>query len=89
VWLHRSGKRIVYTVVPMIFVMVVTLSALVVQAKVALASAVNGDASATVVMNGVVCVALLVLAGYLIVLGGRALLDARSTPQPAPETSRS
>jgi len=76
VWLHRSGKRIVYTAVPMVFVMIVTLSALFVQAKFAFASAANGGASATVVMNGVVAVALMLLASYLIVLGARALAGA-------------
>jgi carbon starvation protein len=76
VWLHRSGKRIVYTAVPMVFVMIVTLSALFVQAKFAFASAANGGASATVVMNGVVAVALMALASYLIVLGARALTGA-------------
>jgi carbon starvation protein len=88
VWLHRSGKRIVYTVVPMAFVMVVTVSALYVQARVALTSAANGGASATVVMNGVVAAALLALAAYLVVLGGRALLDSRTAARPTPEASR-
>jgi carbon starvation protein len=79
VWMHRSGKRIVYTAVPMVFVMIVTVSALFVQARVAFAAAANGGASATVMMNGVVALALLLLAGYLIVLGGRALAAPRSS----------
>jgi carbon starvation protein len=77
VWLHHSGRRIIYTALPMVFVMVVTLSALFLQAKFAFASAANGGASASVMMNGVVAVALLGLAAYIIVLGGRALLRAR------------
>jgi carbon starvation protein len=68
VWLHRSGKKSYFTLLPMAFVMVVTLWSLVLQAlsaaqKVA-ASGLHYDA---VVLNGGVSVLLIVLALILVV----------------------
>jgi len=73
VWLHRQGKRYWYTLAPTVFVSVVTLSSLVLQVKDALSS----KATAVQQVNGVVALALLVLASYLLTLGVKALLPTR------------
>jgi carbon starvation protein len=73
VWLHRQGKRSWYTLAPTAFVSVVTLSSLVLQVKDALSS----KATAVQQVNGVVALALLVLASYLLTLGVKALLPTR------------
>ncbi len=73
VWLHRQGKRYWYTLAPTAFVSVVTLSSLVLQVKDALSS----KATAVQQVNGVVALALLVLASYLLTLGVKALLPTR------------
>ena len=73
VWLRRSGRKSLFTLLPMAFVMVVTLWSLVLQAlsaaqKVA-ASGLHYDA---VVLNGGVSVLLIVLALILVVEAARA-----------------
>ncbi len=73
VWLHRQGKRYWYTLAPTAFVSVVTLSSLVLQVKDALSS----KATTVQQVNGVVALALLVLASYLLTLGVKALLPTR------------
>ncbi len=67
VWLKRSGRRCWYTVIPMIFVMVVTLTALVKQAAFAFDGAF-GSAGFSVppLLNGVVAALLLLLAASFI-----------------------
>jgi carbon starvation protein len=74
VWLKRSGKRYWYTFAPMVFVLTITLWSLVLQIHAAFST----DAATTVqTINGVVGVALLGLAGVLLALGARAMLDPR------------
>jgi carbon starvation protein len=73
VWLRRSGKRNLFTLLPMAFVMVVTLWSLVLQMR----SAVVKVASAglhydAVVLNGGVAVLLIVLALILVAEAARA-----------------
>jgi len=73
-WLHRNGRRAWYTLVPMAFVMGMTLWSLLLQGKAALeALSGTGVHLNTVLMNGVVAVLLLSLAAFLIVEGGRVL----------------
>jgi carbon starvation protein len=61
VWLRADGRRYRYVFVPMAFVMAVTITALVIQARVGLAA--FGVNAAT--MNGIVAVVLIALAGIL------------------------
>jgi carbon starvation protein len=75
VWLHRSGRRYWFTLVPMLFVMTVTLWALILQASAVAGVLVSGAAPAAAdVLNALVALALFGLAGLLIAEGGRALV---------------
>jgi carbon starvation protein len=76
VWLRRSGRRNWFTLVPMAFVMVMTLWSLALQATAMLDSlAAPGASNGTLVLNGIVAVLLAALAGSLMVQGGRVLLQ--------------
>jgi len=81
VWLYRTGRRYWYTLVPMVFVMTVTLTALVMQiqsgVKVLMAGGLVFDPS---LLNSAVAFALLVLAVTFLVESLRAL-------QPAPPSN--
>lgn len=79
VWLKKQGKRYWYTLGPTAFVSVVTVSSLVLQVRTAL----SGQATLVERVNGLVAVALLLLAGQLLGLGVRALLRRDEPPQPA------
>lgn len=79
VWLHRMGKPIWYVVVPMIFVMSVTVVALAIQAK----AIVDFAAGTTPWINGLVSLILLGLAVALVVFAIRSWRPAIS---PAPST---
>lgn len=72
VWLKRSGKRYWYTLCPMVFILGITLWSLVLQIRTAFGA---GDASMVQLINGVVSLTLLGLAGALIVYGARALFE--------------
>jgi len=75
VWLRRSGRRYWFTVAPMLFVMAITLWSLALQAKAMVAGLLGaGVADGTQMINGVVAIVLALLAGSLVVQGGRALL---------------
>lgn len=77
VWLKRSGKRYWYTVAPMVFVSVVTLTSLVLQVR----DAFFGAAVTTVQqVNGVVAVVLFGLAASLLTTGAKALLERPAAP---------
>jgi carbon starvation protein len=71
VWLKRSGKRYWYTFAPMLFVLSITLWSLALQIR----SAFGAESPTTVqLINGVVSLVLLGLAGAFIAFGARALL---------------
>jgi carbon starvation protein len=71
VWLKRSGKRYWYTFAPMLFVLSITLWSLALQIR----SAFGAESPTTVqLINGVVSIVLLGLAGAFIAFGARALL---------------
>jgi carbon starvation protein len=75
VWLHRSGRRYWFTLLPMLFVMTITLWALLLQAAAIAGVLFNGSVPAAAdVLNGCVALALFGLAGLLIAEGGRALI---------------
>jgi carbon starvation protein len=80
VWLHRSGRRYWFTLAPMLFVMSITLWSLALQAAAAWAAlAAPGLAAGSSALNGVVAIALMLLAGFLTVEAGRRLVQpARS-----------
>ena len=77
-WLIRSGKRPVYTVVPMIFMLVTTVCALVLQIKPFILSfrgILSGAAvKPEVIISGVCGVILLVLCGLSVLTAAKSLL---------------
>ncbi|HEY8514240.1 MAG TPA: carbon starvation CstA family protein [Candidatus Binatia bacterium] len=82
VWLRKSGRRAWYTLVPMVFVMAITVWSLVIQARQAFTALANGAAGFdTTTINGVVAVLLIALAGMLTVEAARELRA------PLPETA--
>jgi carbon starvation protein len=81
VWLKKSGKRFSYTLLPTIFVGIITLVSLVLQIRDAF---LVPGATGVMQVNGVVAVVLLVLAVALFVAGGRVLLDRNEGARPAP-----
>ncbi|MBX3360332.1 MAG: carbon starvation protein A [Phycisphaeraceae bacterium] len=82
VWLKRNGKRCWYTAVPMVFVMVITVTALVVQVVHGFRAAVAGAKDFTPVINGVVAIILLALAVFFVT---QAVKSIRATPRQQPE----
>ncbi|HJS59550.1 MAG TPA: carbon starvation CstA family protein [Vicinamibacteria bacterium] len=76
VWLHRSSKPALFTLAPMAFVALTTLSSLVLQAV----AAFRGAATPTGIANGLVSI---VLIGLAVVLLGEAARSWRATPVPA------
>ena len=81
VWLQRSGKTCWYTLVPMVLMSGVTLSALTIQ----IYRPFFGNASATTseLINGGVSLAMLVLAVGLLTTGARVLMSPRQVLAPA------
>jgi carbon starvation protein len=87
VWLRREKRRVWYTAVPMVFVMGITIWALVIQIRHAFSTfgtAAFGLNAAT--LNGVVGIALIALAVALMVEAAKVLLG-RSLPPAAIETA--
>lgn len=84
VWLHRSGRRSAYVFLPMVFVLLVTLSSLVLQvlaaARTLAASGAHLDAPT---LNGVVSLLLIVLAAVLVIEASRAVRTRASAQEPA------
>jgi len=85
VWLVRCGKNAVYTILPMIFMLVTTVSALVLQIKpfvLSFADILAGSAvKPEVIISGVCGVVLLALGGLCVLTAAKTLLakPARST----------
>ncbi len=83
VWLHKSGRRIWYTLVPMLFVMSITLFALTIQAWVGVRDGVRGlwrlesGALNPTIPNGAVAVVLIALAAVFIAEAVRAMKNGR------------
>ncbi|MEO5936869.1 MAG: carbon starvation CstA 5TM domain-containing protein, partial [Terriglobales bacterium] len=84
VWLYRSGKRYWYTLLPMIVVMVITLTALVLQIGAGWKVVSSGLAFNASVLNSGVSVALLVLAIVFIVEALRAVQENKPEAGPQP-----
>ncbi|MCI0586623.1 MAG: carbon starvation protein A [Planctomycetes bacterium] len=88
VWLARTGRPLLFALLPMGFVFVVTATSLVLQAWDAGTALAAGRATATLVANGAVSVLLFALALFLLVEGLKAIAEARSarTPEGSPAT---
>jgi carbon starvation protein len=69
VWLRRTGRRTWYTLAPTVFMLGITVSSLVLQARAALGPATGHIAA----INGAVSLALAALAGALVVFATREL----------------
>lgn len=83
VWLRKSGRRFWYTIVPMVFVLTITVWSLVLQIGAALGAITSGAAGFdTTTINGVVAVALLGLAALLVVEAGREVLREPAGAEP-------
>lgn len=84
VWLRREKRRVWYTAIPMVFVMVITLWALALQIKQAFMSLGQGGfALNTTTMNGVVGLALIGLAIALMLEAAKVLLGRGNIPKQA------
>jgi carbon starvation protein len=83
VWLIRSGKSAIYTIVPMIFMLVTTVSALVLQIKpfvLSFADIVRGAAvKPEVIISGICGIVLLALGGLSVLMAARPLLVRPNT----------
>jgi carbon starvation protein len=80
VWLRRAGRRITFTVLPMVFVMAVTLSSLVLQALAAFRVVQKtGPQLDPATLNGSVSLLLLLLALVLIFEAVKAVRTATTT----------
>ncbi len=78
VWLHRSGRRYFYTLVPALFVLAITLSALFLQVRAGLQGAVGWIGR----WNGVAAAALIALSLVLFAATARAMREpARSAAE--------
>jgi len=83
VWLRKSGRRYWYTIVPMAFVMTITVWSLVLQIGTALAAVASGTARLdTTTINGIVALALMALAALLVVEAVRELLREPASADP-------
>ncbi|NUO54833.1 MAG: carbon starvation protein A [Polyangiaceae bacterium] len=84
VWLYKERRRVWYTAVPMVFVMAITLWALVVQIKHALVTlGQKGIGLDAATLNGLVGMLLVGLAVAILYEAGRVLLSKSPEPQKA------
>src|SRR5574337_928413 len=87
VWLRRSARPSWFALLPMLFVMTMTIWSLVIQAREAYAFALQeGFVLNTTILNGVVSVSLLLLAATLIVEALRSLAQPAMSAVKAPTT---
>lgn len=81
VWLYRTGRRYWYTLLPLLFVLAVTGTALVLQAKTGLDAATKDGLSFTpAVMNGIAALGMLGLAGVFIAEAIAAVIRSKKQP---------
>jgi carbon starvation protein len=83
-WLAKSGKRVFYVVIPMIFMMAMTLVALILQIKPFIAGLPDilrgAEVKPDVIISGVCGIVLLILSGSLIFMSAGIMLR-RAAPQ--------
>jgi carbon starvation protein len=88
VWLYREKRRIWYTAIPTVFVMIVTVWALVAQIRHAFASLKTGGfVLNTTTMNGVVGIALVGMAVAILVEAGRVVMTGKVPAAERAETT--
>jgi carbon starvation protein len=84
-WLVRLGKRVFYVVAPMIFMMAMTIVALILQIKPFLAGLPNmlkgGQIKPDIVISGVCGIVLLILSSSMIFIAARTLLLRIKVPK--------
>lgn len=66
IWLKQSGRSYSFALIPMLFVMTITLWSLVIQARSAFSTLVSGGMKTATLMNGVVALFLILLAVLMI-----------------------
>jgi carbon starvation protein len=85
-WLARSGKRVFYVVIPMLFMMAVTVVALILQIKpfiAGLPDILRGvETKPDVIISGVCGIVLLILSSSLIFISARIMLRRIVPPRP-------
>jgi carbon starvation protein len=81
VWLHQRRQKIAYTLVPMLFVLVTTLYALV---KLTITNFSGATIDPVAMVNGITCAALIALAIYLVF---RAIVRVRADRAGLPVTA--
>jgi len=81
VWLYQARKRIAFTLIPMFFVLAITLTAL---SSLAYSNLTTFDGISIELVNGIASLALLILAIYLVVT---AALKVYLKPRPDAETT--
>lgn len=77
VWLYQARKRIAFTLIPMIFVLAVTVSAL---ASLSFSNLSKSSGLTVELVNGLAALALLILAGYLVITALVKVRRERMTP---------
>jgi carbon starvation protein len=82
-WLHQNGKRLAFTFIPMVFVLVTTLVALIQITRSNLEKSQGLDFS---MVNSAMSVLLLLLSLYLVMTAGKKMLTQRThlSPEPRP-----
>jgi carbon starvation protein len=84
VWLQKSGKPFWFALIPMLFVMTITIWSLLIQAGWAFSEVAKGGLTInTTLMNGIICLLLMFLAGMMIVDGLRKLGAGSAHPEPS------
>lgn len=74
-WLHQNGKRLAFTFIPMVFVLITTLVALVQITRGNLAKTTGWDIS---LINSVMSIFLIVLSLYLVLIAARKMLAVKN-----------
>jgi carbon starvation protein len=74
-WLHQNGKRLAFTFIPMVFVLVTTLVALVQITRGNLEKTNGWDIS---LINSVVSISLIVLSLYLVLIAMKKMLSVKN-----------
>jgi carbon starvation protein len=85
-WLAKSGRKVFYVVIPMIFMMAMTIVALVLQIKpfiAGLPDILRGvEVKPDVIISGVCGIVLLILSCSLIFISARVMLQRTASPRP-------
>jgi carbon starvation protein len=91
-WMAKSGKRVFYIVIPMIFMMVMTIVALVLQIQPFIASWLNKlkgvqakPLSPDAIISGICGIILLILSCLMIITSARAIFRKKAQPAIAKE----